>query len=282
MQPAPLNVDPAPRRAASEATGRCRSAPEARGFAPVCNRRRRTASLRCARARHDTSLVITRCVSSHVARHDASRVMTRRLSSAPACNRRRRTSTPLRDEPRAKRPADVDRRRKHEATHRCALGAGGLRPFAALGLVMTRRASSRVARYRTSLVIARQVSSRVARHRPSPVISACMQPAPSDIDPAPRRAASEATGSRDRGCCSARRFAERHPRSTGNEPTQPGGPLVPSRLCNAAPQRSLRTALRAESGRTSDSPSIPPGEVDLAQIPIFSHNPNEFPPQRSE
>jgi len=178
-------------------------------------------------------------------------------------------STPLRDEPRAKRPADVDRRRKHEATHRCALGAGGLRPFAALGLVMTRRSSSRVARYRTSLVIARRVSSRVARHRPSPVISACMQPAPSDIDPAPRRAASEATGSRDRGCCSARRFAERHPRSTGNEPTQPGGPLVPSRLCNAAPQRSLRTALRAESGRTSDSPSIPPGEVDLAQIPIF-------------
>jgi len=124
MQPAPLNVDPAPRRAASEATGRCRSAPEARGFAPVCNRRRGTASLRCARARHDTSSV-----------------MTRRVSSAPACNRRRRTATPLRDEPRAKRPADVDRRRKHEASRRCALGAGGLRPFAALGLVMTRRVS---------------------------------------------------------------------------------------------------------------------------------------------
>jgi len=124
------------RRAASEATGRCRSAPEARGFAPVCTRRRGTASLRCARARHDTS-----------------RVITRRVSSAPACNRRRRTATPLRDEPRAKRPADVDRRRKHEASRRCALGAGGLRPFAALGLVMTRRSLSRVARHDTSLVI---------------------------------------------------------------------------------------------------------------------------------
>jgi len=164
MQPAPLNVDCAPRRAASEATGRCRSAPEARGFAPVCNRRRGTPSLRCARARHDTSLVIARCSSSHVECHRASLGIARRVSSAPACNRRRRRSTPLRDEPRAKRPADVDRRRKHEASRRCALGAGGLRPFAALGLVMTRRSSSRVARHRTSSVIARRSASRVACH----------------------------------------------------------------------------------------------------------------------
>jgi len=116
-------------------------------------------------ARHRALLGIVRCVSSHVARHDTSRVMTRRVSSAPACNRRRRTSTPLRDEPRAKRPADVDRRRKHEASRRCAIGAGGLRPFAALGLVMTRRVSSHVARHRTSRVIARRSSSRVACHQ---------------------------------------------------------------------------------------------------------------------
>ncbi len=49
---------------------------------------------------------------------------------------------PRGDEPRAKRLADVHRRRKHEPARRCALGIGGLRPFAALGLVIARRVSS--------------------------------------------------------------------------------------------------------------------------------------------
>jgi len=132
-------------------------------------------------------------------------------------------STALRDEPRAKRPADVHRLRKHEAARRCALGAGGLRPFAALGLVIACRvssrvarhrasrviacrSSSRVARHRASRVIARRVSSRVACHRASRVISACMQPAPLNVDCAPRRAASEATG-RCSSAAEARGFA---------------------------------------------------------------------------